>query len=149
MARGGDGPLCPPMHPHCAPDPHSHVRCPAPYIPMLPCWGESCWGWRSMSSGSPRLPTPSPRCTPVPGQMQGSGGGPRGLALCTPHPPGSGSEGELVLLCGLLHPGAQPRLDEGSEQTCLGSLVLLRCQLGLVVCSGLSDLGAQQVGGNL
>lgn len=27
-----------------------------------------------MSSGSPRLPVPSPRCTPVPVQMQGSGG---------------------------------------------------------------------------
>jgi hypothetical protein len=71
------------------------------------------------------------------------------LALCARHPPGSGSEGELVLLCGLLHPGAQPRLDEGSEQTGLGSLVLPRCQLGLVVCGRLSDLGAQQVGGNL
>lgn len=63
----------PPMHPHCAPGPHSHVRCPAPYIPMLPCWGESCWGWCLMSSGPPRLPMPSPRCTPVPVQMQGSG----------------------------------------------------------------------------
>lgn len=71
------------------------------------------------------------------------------LALCARRPPGSGSEGELILLCGLLHPGAQPRLDEGSEQTGLGSLVLPRCQLGLVVCGGLSDLGAQQVGGNL
>lgn len=71
------------------------------------------------------------------------------LALCARHPPGSGSERELVLLCGLLHPGAQPCLDEGSEQTCLGSLVLLRCQLGFVVCGGLSDLGAQQVVGNL
>lgn len=71
------------------------------------------------------------------------------LALCARHPPGSGSEGELVLLCGLLHPGAQARLDEGSEQTCLGGLVLLCGQLGLVVCGGLGDLGAQQVGGNL
>lgn len=71
------------------------------------------------------------------------------LALCARHPPGSRSEGELVLLCGLLHPGAQARLDEGSEQTCLGGLVLLCGQLGLVVCGGLGDLGAQQVGGNL
>lgn len=74
MVRGGDGPLCPPMHLHCAPDPHSHVRCPAPDVPMLPCWGESCWGWCLMSSGSPRLPMPSLKCTPVPVRMQGSGG---------------------------------------------------------------------------
>ena len=55
----------------------------------------------------------------------------------------SGCERELVLFRGLLHPGAQPGLDEGSEQTGLGSLVLLGDQLGLVIHVGFGDLGAQ------
>lgn len=48
----------------------------------------------------------------------------------------SGGESELVLLYGLLHPGAQPGSVEGSEQALLGRVVLHRRLLGLVVAAG-------------
>ena len=61
---------------------------------------------------------------------------------------GSGGESELVLLYGLLHPGAQSGFVEGSEEGLLGVVVLHRCLLGLVVAAG-PDCPNPQGGGHL
>lgn len=48
----------------------------------------------------------------------------------------SGGECKLVLLYGLLHPGAQTSFVEGSEERLLGAVVLHRRLLGLMVAAG-------------
>lgn len=60
---------CALMHPHCAPDPYSDVRCPAP------CASPRCLvGVPLHVQWFPQTPHAVPGCTPVPVQMQGSGG---------------------------------------------------------------------------